>query len=206
MTISDSINRKIEVALFGAKITSAGTQKITNKVITIEQQDHSDIESEIRTIIIEEVKNVIDENEQIKIAGSIKSTKGNELTIETHALFKENLPNFYGNVEGKDILMGKVDVVICDGFVGNIILKFAESIIEILKTKSKFYLKNRPFAKLGALIMMPAFKELKLDLDYQSYGGVPLLGANGISIIGHGHSSRVAIKNAVRVGRKERRR
>ena len=131
-----------------------------------------------------------------------EATKGNELTIDTHSLFKQNLPNFYGNVEGKDILTGKVDVVICDGFVGNIILKFAESIIDILKTKSEFYLKNRPIAKLGALIMMPAFKEFKLDLDYQSYGGVPLLGANGISIIGHGHSSRVAIKNAVRVGRK----
>ncbi|MCH7954903.1 MAG: phosphate acyltransferase PlsX [Candidatus Marinimicrobia bacterium] len=129
-------------------------------------------------------------------------TKGNELTIETHSFFKENLPNFYGNVEGKDILKGEVDVVICDGFVGNIILKFAESIIEILKTKSEFYLKNKPFAKLGALMMMPAFKELRADLDYQSYGGVPLLGANGISIIGHGHSSRVAIKNAIRVARK----
>ena len=129
-------------------------------------------------------------------------TKGNELTIETHSLFKENLPNFYGNVEGKDILTGKVDVVICDGFVGNIILKFAESIIDILKTKSEYYLKNRPIAKLGAFMMMPAFEELKEDLDYQSYGGLPLLGANGISIIGHGHSSRVAIKNAIRVGRK----
>ena len=131
-----------------------------------------------------------------------ESTKGNELTIETHSVFKENLPNFYGNVEGKDILMGKVDVVICDGFVGNIILKFAESFIEILKTKSDFYLKHKPFARLGALMMMPAFKELKEDLDYQSYGGVPLLGANGISIIGHGHSSRVAIKSAIRVARK----
>ena len=122
--------------------------------------------------------------------------------METYPIFKDNLPNFYGNIEGKDILNGKVDVVICDGFVGNIILKFAESIFDILKSKSEYYLKNRPFAKLGALMMMPAFQELKSDLDYQSYGGVPLLGANGISIIGHGHSSRVAIKNAIRVARK----
>ena len=129
-------------------------------------------------------------------------SKGNDLVIDTHSLFKENLPNFYGNVEGKDILTGKVDVVICDGFVGNIIIKFAESIIDILKTKSEYYLKNKPIARLGALMMMPAFKELKIDFDYQSYGGVPLLGANGISIIGHGHSSRVAIKNAIRVARK----
>lgn len=80
MTISDSINRKIEVALLGIKITSAGTDRVINKVISVDQQDHSDIESEIRTIIEEQVKEIIEENEQIKIAGSLTSTKGDEST------------------------------------------------------------------------------------------------------------------------------
>ena len=131
-----------------------------------------------------------------------EQSKGNELSLESYDLLKNNLPNFYGNVEGGDILKGKVDVVVCDGFVGNIILKFGESFYQLLKVKVEQNLKNRPFAKLGALMMMPALKGLRKDIDYQEYGGVPLLGANGVSIIGHGHSSRVAIKNAVRVARK----
>ena len=131
-----------------------------------------------------------------------EKSKGNDLSLESYDLLKNNLPNFYGNVEGGDILKGKVEVVVCDGFVGNIILKFAESFYQLLSSKIKQSLNNRPLAKLGALMMMPAFKVLKKDLDYQEYGGVPLLGANGVSIIGHGHSSRIAIKNAVRVARK----
>lgn len=131
-----------------------------------------------------------------------EKSKGNELSLESYILLKENLPNFYGNVEGGDILKGKVEVVVCDGFVGNILLKFAESIYDMLKSKVKQDLNNRPLAKLGAIMMMPALKGLKKDLDYQEYGGVPLLGANGVSIIGHGHSSRIAIKNAVRVASK----
>ena len=131
-----------------------------------------------------------------------EKSKGNDLSLESYKILKDNLPNFYGNVEGGDILKGKVEVVVCDGFVGNIILKFAESFYQLLKLKIKQNLNNRPFAKLGALMMMPALKGLRKDLDYQEYGGVPLLGANGVSIIGHGHSSRIAIKNAIRVARK----
>jgi len=129
-------------------------------------------------------------------------SKGNDLSLESYDLLKNNLPNFYGNVEGGDILKGKVEVVVCDGFVGNIILKFAESIYPLLSLKVKQNLNNRLIAKLGALMMMPALKGLRKDLDSQTYGGVPLLGANGVSIIGHGHSSRIAIKNAIRVARK----
>lgn len=131
-----------------------------------------------------------------------EQSKGNELSLESYELFKNNLPNFYGNVEGGDILKGKVDVIVCDGFVGNIVLKFGESFYQLLKLKVEQNLKNKPFAKLGALMMMPALKGLRKDIDYQEYGGVPLLGVNGVSIIGHGHSSRIAIKNAVRVARK----
>jgi len=131
-----------------------------------------------------------------------EKSKGNELSLESYDLLKENLPNFYGNVEGGDILKGKVEVVVCDGFVGNILIKFAESIYEMLKSKVKQNLNNKPLARLGAFMMMPAFEGLKRDLDYQEYGGVPLLGANGVSIIGHGHSSQIAIKNAIRVARK----
>ena len=131
-----------------------------------------------------------------------EKTKGNELSLETYDLLKNNLPNFYGNVEGGDILRGKVDVIVCDGFVGNIIIKFGESFYQFLKFKVEQNLKNKLFAKLGALMMMPALKGLRKEIDYQEYGGVPLLGTNGVSIIGHGHSSRIAIKNTVRVARK----
>ena len=132
----------------------------------------------------------------------VEASKGNEMALESFQLLSEFLPNFYGNVDGRDILVGKVEVVVCDGFVGNILIKFAESIYELLKSKTRLHMRNRPFAKLGALMMLPAIKKLKKDLDYQEYGGVPLLGVNGVSIIGHGHSSHIAIKNAIRVARR----
>ena len=131
-----------------------------------------------------------------------EASKGNETAVESFQLMSDILPNFYGNVEGRDILSGKVEVVVCDGFVGNILIKFAESIYELLKSKTVLHMKNRPFAKLGSLLMLPAIKKLKKDLDYQEYGGVPLLGVNGVSIIGHGHSSHKAIKNAIRLARR----
>ena len=131
-----------------------------------------------------------------------EASKGNEMAVKSFQLLSENLPNFYGNVEGKDLLTGKVEVVVCDGFVGNILIKFAESIYDLLKSKTILHMRNRPFAKLGALLMLPAIKRLKKDLDYQEYGGVPLLGVNGVSIIGHGHSSHKAIKSAIRVARR----
>ncbi len=126
-----------------------------------------------------------------------EETKGNELSLFAYELLKKSNLNFVGNVEGRDILKGKTDIVICDGFVGNVILKFGESFMGFLKSKIKRYADAGLLNKLKALIVKSVFKTALSDIDYQTYGGVPLLGANGISIIGHGSSSPLAIKNMV---------
>jgi glycerol-3-phosphate acyltransferase PlsX len=126
-----------------------------------------------------------------------EKSKGNELTIACHKLLSAADLNFTGNIEGRDILKGKADVVVCDGFVGNIILKFAESIDGFLGELVRRQVRVNLLARIGALLLTPAFKDLKKNLDYAEYGGAPLLGINGVSIICHGKSSPKAIKNAV---------
>jgi len=126
-----------------------------------------------------------------------EKSKGNELTVASHRLISAADLNFTGNIEGRDILKGKADVVVCDGFVGNIILKFAESIDSFLGELVRRRVRVNLFAKIGALLLRPAFRDLKKNLDYAEYGGAPLLGINGVSIICHGGSSAKAIKNAV---------
>jgi phosphate acyltransferase len=126
-----------------------------------------------------------------------EESKGNELTLAAYKLFKDSDLNFIGNVEGRDILNGAADVIICDGFVGNIILKFGESVPKLLKhllqdTASKSFIDK---LKIG--LSKGVLKKSLKSLDYQEHGGVPLLGVNGISIIGHGSSSARAIKNMV---------
>lgn len=130
-----------------------------------------------------------------------EKSKGNELTIASHKLLSAADLNFAGNIEGRDILKGKADVVICDGFVGNIILKFAESIDSFLGEIVRRQVRVNLLAKIGALLLQPAFKDLKKNLDYTEYGGAPLLGINGISIICHGGSTPKAMKNAVGMAR-----
>jgi len=125
--------------------------------------------------------------------------KGNELSQAAYHLMKNNLRGFSGNIEGRDILKGKVDIVVCDGFVGNIILKFAESVMGVLTKSFRRNIGSNLFTNLGALLVKPAFSELRRNYDYEEYGGVPLLGVNGISIICHGRSSAKAIKNAISV-------
>jgi glycerol-3-phosphate acyltransferase PlsX len=125
--------------------------------------------------------------------------KGNELALAAFQLMKNGCRGFAGNIEGRDILKGKVDIVVCDGFVGNIILKFAESVMSVLSKSFKRNLGSNLFINLGALLVKPAFSELRRSYDYQEYGGVPLLGVNGISIICHGSSTGKAIKNALLV-------
>ena len=110
-------------------------------------------------------------------------------------LSQQNLVNFIGNVEGRDILMGSADVVVCDGFEGNIVLKFAESMMGILKAKVKAYAQRGILEKISVALMAPTLKKILREFDYQEYGGVPLLGVNGVVIIGHGSSSPKAIKN-----------
>jgi phosphate acyltransferase len=123
--------------------------------------------------------------------------KGNEVTEAAAKLLKDSKLNFIGNVEGRDILAGNVDVVVCDGYVGNIILKFGESVPKLLKHLLTKTAKQSFFDKILIGLSKNSLKKSLKSLDYQEYGGVPLLGVNGISIIGHGSSSVKAIKNMV---------
>lgn len=122
--------------------------------------------------------------------------KGNELTKETHQLLKQ-LPNFIGNAEGKDIFNGSIDVLVCDGFNGNILLKTGEGVASVITKLLKQEIQKSFFAKLGYLLAKPAFKELKTHIDYEEYGGAPLLGVKECVIISHGKSGSKAIKNAI---------
>ena len=126
-----------------------------------------------------------------------EDTKGNSVTLESLELLKNSKLNFIGNVEGRDILNGNADIIVCDGFSGNIILKFGESFISFLKDRVRTYSEKGFLNKINALITKKVFKESLSDMDYQSHGGVPLLGVNGISIIGHGSSSPLAMKNMI---------
>jgi len=125
-----------------------------------------------------------------------EDSKGNEVTKETFKLLKD-MPNFVGNVEGSDIFNGSVDVITCDGFVGNILLKTSEGIASSITKLIKFNIKKSPRALTGALLMRKVFKLLKKQIDYAEYGGAPLLGTKKCAIICHGKSNKIAIKNAV---------
>ena len=128
-----------------------------------------------------------------------EETKGNELTKEAFKLLTETSLNFIGNVEGRDVMSGNADVIVCDGFVGNVVLKVSESVVEAIGLYIREGIGKSLLRKLGYLLMRPAFDSLKRRVDYAEYGGAPLVGINGISIIGHGRSSARAIKNAIRV-------
>jgi len=128
-----------------------------------------------------------------------EETKGNELTKEAFKLLTETSLNFIGNVEGRDVMSGKADVVVCDGFIGNVVLKLSEAVAETIGLMIRENIGDNLIRKLGYFMMRPAFRSLKRRIDYAEYGGAPLVGINGISIISHGRSSDRAIKNAVRV-------
>lgn len=124
--------------------------------------------------------------------------KGTDLTRETHKLLKKTSLNYVGYVEGRDIFNGNVDVVVCDGFVGNIVLKVAEGVAGAITSILKDEVNKSILSKIGFLAAMPALKALKKKIDYEEYGGAPLLGIDGISLICHGSSSGYAIKNAIK--------
>ena len=126
-----------------------------------------------------------------------EDSKGNEVTTAAFKMLKDSKLNFIGNVEGRDILTGKVDVVVCDGFIGNILLKFGESVPKLLKHLLKKTADKNFIDKIKIGLFKGTLKKALKDLDYQEHGGVPLLGVNGISIIGHGSSTSKAIKNMV---------
>ncbi|HEU0026277.1 MAG TPA: phosphate acyltransferase PlsX [Ktedonobacterales bacterium] len=139
------------------------------------------------------------------LANGEEESKGDQLTQEAHQLIKAAAPNvglnFIGNVEGRDINAGNVDVVVCDGFVGNVVLKFAEGLSKMLLQTIRKELTAGPLTSVGALLAKPAFDRVRKQLDYEEYGGVPILGVNGVSVICHGSSHAKAIKNAIRVAR-----
>ncbi|HXY55097.1 MAG TPA: phosphate acyltransferase PlsX [Nitrospirota bacterium] len=128
-----------------------------------------------------------------------EETKGNELTKVAFKLLTETSLNFIGNVEGRDVMSGKADVVVCDGFIGNVVLKLSEAVAETIGLMIRENIGDNLIRKLGYVMMRPAFRALKRRIDYAEYGGAPLVGINGISLISHGRSSDQAIKNAVRV-------
>src|SRR5580700_9296867 len=128
-----------------------------------------------------------------------EESKGNELTREAAARLKQLSLNFVGNVEGRDVFRGNVDVIVCDGFIGNIALKLSEGVVEQIGSMLKKAIKSSLRSQLGYALSKRAFDSLKKSTDYSEYGGAPLLGVRGITIIGHGRSNANAIKNAIRV-------
>src|SRR5262244_1915278 len=125
--------------------------------------------------------------------------KGNELTSEVHNRLKKTDLHYMGNVEGGDLFSGDVDVIVCDGFVGNIALKICEGLAVQIFDVLKKSLKSSLVSQFGALLSQGAFKGLKKKIDYTEYGGAPLLGVRGVCVIGHGRSNANAVKNAIRV-------
>lgn len=125
-----------------------------------------------------------------------EKSKGNEVTKEAYKLMR-NIPNFAGNVEGSDIFKGNVDVVVCDGFIGNILLKTAEGVADTIGAIIKKNLKRSLISIAGAVLMRKVFKNLKVRVDYAEYGGAPLLGVKAPVIIAHGKSNAKAVKNAI---------
>jgi glycerol-3-phosphate acyltransferase PlsX len=125
--------------------------------------------------------------------------KGNDLTREAFLLLKQLPVNFVGNVEGRDLYNGRVDVIVCDGFTGNVALKISEGLVEAVSSLLKEALSSTLTSKVGGLLSRRAFRNFKKRVDYSEYGGAPLLGVRGVCIICHGGSSANAIKNAIRV-------
>ena len=126
-----------------------------------------------------------------------ESGKGNLLVKETHAMLRESSLNFVGNVEGRDIWQGNVDVIVCDGFIGNVCLKVSEGLVEAAGQMIREGIMSSLSAKIGYWFARPVFRRLKKRVDYAEYGGAPLLGINGTGIVCHGKSSSAAIKNAL---------
>ncbi len=133
------------------------------------------------------------------LANGEEETKGDQLVQETHAILKEvQTINFIGNIEPKDMLRHQADVVVCDGFVGNIMLKTAEGVAGTMKDIISQEIKRSPLTTVGGLMAKPAFNRVSKRLDPAEVGGAPLLGVDGVVIIGHGRSNPKAIKNMIR--------
>ncbi|MDD5614252.1 MAG: phosphate--acyl-ACP acyltransferase, partial [Candidatus Omnitrophica bacterium] len=130
-----------------------------------------------------------------------EESKGTDFMRSINSLFRNSSLNYTGNIEGRDIFFGKCDVVVADGFVGNVALKVSESVAMATGELFKKYIKKSILSQVGALLLLPVFKKIKKDMDYTEYGGAPLLGVNGNVIICHGSSSAKAIKNSIKVAK-----
>ncbi len=128
-----------------------------------------------------------------------EESKGTEVLKEAYKLLRDSSLNFVGNIEGRDFFTGKVDCIICDGFVGNVVLKMCESMVETALSLLSRELKKNPISLLGAWLCRPALEAIRKETNYEEAGGAPLLGVNGCVIISHGISSARAIRNAIRV-------
>lgn len=128
--------------------------------------------------------------------------KGNSLTMETYSLLKQAHINFYGNIEARDIPSSEVNVIVCDGFVGNALLKFGEGLVKMFYGLIKDCANQSVLTKLGGMCLLPALKEMRKNLDWEESGGAPLLGVNNVSIVCHGSSDAHAVKSAVKVAQK----
>jgi glycerol-3-phosphate acyltransferase PlsX len=128
-----------------------------------------------------------------------EDSKGNELTREAKRILKETSLNYVGYIEGRDIYNGRVDVVVCDGFVGNVVLKVSEGLAEAIGTMMRKEFSERFWSRIGYLLARPALKSFRRKVDYAEYGGAPLLGIQGTAMICHGSSSPRAIMNAVKM-------
>jgi len=130
-----------------------------------------------------------------------EETKGNDLIRETHEELKNMPLNFIGNVEGKDIYAGKAEVIVSDGFTGNVALKVSEGMVDTLMHLARSEVMKNLLAKIGFILMKRNLKKIYKRVDYSEYGGAQLLGVNGVVVIGHGRSSPRAVKNAIRLAR-----
>jgi glycerol-3-phosphate acyltransferase PlsX len=126
-----------------------------------------------------------------------EATKGNELTRDAHQLLKTAPLNFIGNVEGREIYSGVADVIVCDGFTGNVVLKTSEGLVEAVEALLGDELRGTFSSQMGYLLSRRAFRRFRRRVDYSEYGGAPLLGVAGLTIVGHGRSSAKAVRNAI---------
>ena len=130
-----------------------------------------------------------------------EESKGTEALQEAYKLIRDSGLNFVGNIEGRDFFTGKCDCIVCDGFSGNVVLKMTESILEMMTKLITKEIQKDFLARIGALLCKPAFESIRKETNYEEAGGAPLLGVDGVVIIGHGISSAKAIRNAIRVAR-----
>jgi glycerol-3-phosphate acyltransferase PlsX len=126
-----------------------------------------------------------------------EATKGNELTRDAHRLLKASPLAFIGNVEARDVYSGKADVIVCDGFTGNVALKISEGLVDVMESLLHDELSSTVTMRVGSLLTRRALRRFRRRVDYSEYGGAPLLGVGGVTIVGHGRSSAKAVRNAI---------